>query len=81
MKMDYKITKKFIETNQNIGNPYDENTKSWHIWIDLCTSQIVIKPIIVDIDRMLDHHDLEWEYYIDDIQQLVDDGYLNIIYS
>ena len=80
LSMYYQTTEKFVLTAHR-ENPYEENTKAWHIFMDLCTSQNTNKPIEVDVDVMLSEHGTEWSYYVDDIGVLVEDGYLDIIYE
>lgn len=74
--MNYRITKKM---NDQDSNPYFEDTRAWHVWIDICVLYDGLADI--DIDRLCKYHSMTPDYYEDTLGLFCEDGYLEPIYE
>lgn len=65
-------TKMFYEPN-----PYKEDTRAWHVFIDICC--IYNSGATIDINTLCKEYDQKPEYYQDILLLLVEDNYLEIL--
>ncbi len=56
-------------------NPYNEPGESWNCYIDVC---ICAKNNTVSIQDMMLYNDLPFSYYEKNLNELIQDGYLNV---
>jgi hypothetical protein len=78
MTMIYKITKKFTKLDKN---PYFEDTRAWHTFIDICCTHNVVEGYELNIDLMMKEHSQTYDYYDDTLLLFVEDGLLECIYD
>lgn len=57
------------------NNPYEEDTRSWHQYIDISCSE---RDGIATLDVLTRQHAMAPEYY-DDVSELVEDGLVEIV--
>lgn len=77
MYMKYVITEKFSKLKEN---PYFEDTRAWHVYIDICCTHNVKTGLEVDIDKMMKEHSQDYDYYDDILLLMVDDSLLECVY-
>lgn len=63
------------------GNiPFEENSISWHVWLDCCSvGQKMAAGEVLDMDKMIRNHGTSLEYYDNGLSELLDKGYLTVI--
>lgn len=75
MTLTYHLTDLFHSTHEN---PFDEDTRLWHVWVDICTTHGDGPEL--NIDYMMSHHGMNWDYYTDALEELTECGYLKRVY-
>jgi hypothetical protein len=76
MYMKYMFTDKYKKQE---GNPFTENSKNWHVWIDIAISNSENDKDL-NIDKMMKYTELDYEYYDETLNDFVDMGYLECVY-
>jgi hypothetical protein len=78
MVMFYRITKKFEQLDEN---PYFEDTRAWHTYIDICCTHNIRENVELNIDLMVKEHSQNHNYYDDTLLLFVEDGLLECVYE